>query len=202
MPSAEHQTKHDIRNAARRLFAERGYNAVSMRDIAERIGRHQGGLYNHIPGKQAILVDLMRENLTRAHAAGLSVLNTAAPPAERLEGFVRGHVGHNIANPDDIFIAYMELRSLEPEGAETVKAQRDAYENGLRAILSDGQKSGRFAIIDAAIHARTILAMLAGVTVWYRESGGQSPAEITECYVLAVLQSVGVPYLATHAAKG
>lgn len=191
----EHATKQFIRNAARRLFAERGYNAVSMRDIAGAIGKQPGGIYNHFPSKQTILVDLMEENLTRAHAAAIAPLPDTDPVA-RLEAFVRGHVKHNIENPDDIFIAYMELRSLEAEGAAQIMSKRNAYEAALRAILRDGQKSGAFTFADPAIHARAILSMLGGVTVWYRDTGAQSPDVVAENYVQAVLQSVGVPYSA------
>lgn len=192
----EHQTKQFIRNAARKLFAERGYNAVAIRDIAAAIGKQPGGLYNHFGSKQAILVDLMQENLERAEAAAIAPLADLSDPADRLEAFVRGHIAHNIANPDDIFIAYMELRSLEGAGSKQIMAQRDAYEATLRGVLRDGQASGAFAIADPAIQARAILSMLGGITVWYRQTGPQSPADITECYVQAALQSVGVTYTA------
>ncbi|WP_375281129.1 TetR/AcrR family transcriptional regulator [Pseudooctadecabacter sp.] len=192
----EHQTKQFIRNAARKLFAARGYNAVAMRDIAEAIGKQPGGIYNHFGSKQAILVDLMQENLERAEAAAIAPLTDLSDPADRLEAFVRGHIAHNIDNPDDIFIAYMELRSLEGAGSKQIMAQRDAYEAALRGVLRDGQASGAFAIADPAIQARAILSMLGGITVWYRQTGPQSPADITECYVQAALQSVGATYTA------
>jgi len=192
--SQEHQTKQDIRNAARRLFAERGYNAVSMRDIAQAVGKHQGGLYNHFASKQALLVDLMEDNLRRAHEQAIEPLAGLSDPTHRLEAFVRAHLGFNIDNPDDIFIAYMELRSLDAAGSAHIFAMRDRYEKSLRQILRDGQRSGDFTISDPSIHARTLLAMLSGVTVWYRDSGARSPVEITECYVQAALQSVGATF--------
>ncbi|WP_159453114.1 TetR/AcrR family transcriptional regulator [Pseudooctadecabacter jejudonensis] len=190
----EHRTKQFIRNAARRLFAEKGYNAVAMRDIAQSIGKQPGGLYNHFASKQAILVDLMVENLERAHKAAIAPIDPDATPLQNLEAFVRGHIHHNIENPDDIFIAYMELRSLEGDGAQAVMSKRDTYESALRSILQAGHDSGAFLLTDPAIQARAILSMLGGITVWYRQTGPQSPADITECYVRAALQSVGAPY--------
>ncbi len=192
--TGEHNTKNLIRGAARRLFAEHGYNGVSMREIAQHVGKQPGGIYNHFPNKQAILVDLMQENLRRAHEAVIATIDDRLSPAERLECFVRSHVLHNIENPDDIFIAYMELRSLEPEGATHVSKERNGYEAALRAILDDGAKSSVFKLSDPAIHARSILSMLGGVTVWFRQSGPQSSADVVECYVQAALQSVGAPY--------
>lgn len=190
----EHQTKQIIRDAARQLFAAHGYNAVSMREIAQAIGKQPGGIYNHFPNKQSILVDLMHENLTRAHMAVIAPLDDSDSPVSRLDSFVRSHVQHNLENPDDIFIAYMELRSLEPESAKAIMRERNAYESALRAILSDGIATGAFTISDAAIHARSILAMLGGVTVWFRQGGPQSSADVTESYVQAALQSAGAAY--------
>jgi AcrR family transcriptional regulator len=190
----EHRTKQIIRAAARRLFAQHGYNAVSMRDIAQAIGKQPGGIYNHFPTKQSILVDLMQENLTRAHIAVIDPIDNAASPEARLKTFVRGHVQYHIHNPDDIFIAYMELRSLDPESATQIMAKRDTYEAALRTILSDGLQNGGFKLSDPAIHARSILSMLGGVTVWFRETGPQSPTDVAECYVQAALQSVAVQY--------
>ena len=53
------QTASTIRKEAERLFAARGYAAVSMRDIAEAVGIRVGGLYNHFATKQDILRDLL-----------------------------------------------------------------------------------------------------------------------------------------------
>lgn len=191
--SKEHPTKQTIRTAARALFAANGYNAVSMREIANAVGKQPGGIYNHFPNKQSILVDLMVDNLDRAHAMVIAPIDGATPTA-RLEQFVRQHIAHNIANPDDIFIAYMELRSLEPEGTETIMTHRNAYERALRDIISDGAENGTFAVSDPAVHARAILSMLGGVTVWFRQTGPQSLEDVSETYVRAVLQSVGAPY--------
>ena len=190
----EHRTKKTIRDAARKLFAADGYNAVSMRDIAHAIGKQPGGIYNHFPNKQSILVDMMRDNLTRAHEAVIAPICTDITPAKQLDEFVRLHVQYNIKNPDDIFIAYMELRSLEPEHAAQINADRNAYETALRDILIAGAASGDFKLSDPSIHARSILSMLGGVTVWFRQTGPQTSADVAECYVQAALQSVGIQY--------
>ena len=192
--SKEHQTKKTIRDVSRKLFAAHGYNAVSMRDIAQEAGKRPGGIYNHFPNKQSILFDMMSENLSRAYDAVIAPLPIDAPAEQQLEEFVRRHLRFNIDNPDDIFIAYMELRSLEPENAETITAERDTYEAALRAILKTGAAAGVFKLSDPDIHARSILSMLGGVTVWFRQGGAQTSEDVTECYVQAALQSVGAPY--------
>jgi len=52
-------TKDKILEAAVKLFAVNGYNAVSMRDIADAVGIAQGSSYNHYKGKEEILEAVM-----------------------------------------------------------------------------------------------------------------------------------------------
>lgn len=185
-------TRSEISGCALRLFAERGYAAVSMRDIAEAVGVRQGAIYNHFASKQELLAELMTSHLEavlRAHEAALAGVTG---PVARLEAFARFHVGYHLDYPADVFIAYMELRSLEPEGFRRINAMRSRYEGALRAILAEGAAAGLFSIGDPAVHARALLAMLTGVTVWYREGGRLDRATIIEDYVRATLQSVGL----------
>ena len=88
----------------------------------------------------------------------------------------------------------MELRSLDAKGRATLLPLRQAYENTLRTILETGNVAGLFHIGNPAVATRGLLAMLTGVTVWFREGGGLDRDEVAETYVQAALQSVGLKY--------
>lgn len=192
MEKASTDTKDRIRSAALKLLAERGYSAVSMRELAEAVGMRQGGLYNHFASKQDLLVDLMTRHMELLFDAYDMVQNNAGDPTERLETFVRFHVGYHMEYPRDVFIAYMELRSLEDSARETVIRLRNRYEGILVDILKAGVDEGVFTLSDPAVHARMVLSMLTGVTVWYRDGGRLSRDETINCYVRGALQSVGL----------
>ncbi len=184
-------TKDDLRDHARRLFAEHGYEGVSMRDIAGSVGIRQSAIYNHFPSKQHLLVDLMVSHMERLLEAMRAAVGTSGTPTERLTAFARFHVTYHIDQPEDVFLAYMELRSLEPEGRNAVVPLRDAYEKTLQDILAAGAKDGSFDIADTGVVARGILAMLTGVTVWFRDGGRLDREAVADAYVKTVLQSVG-----------
>ncbi len=184
-------TKDDLRDHARRLFAEHGYEGVSMRDIAGSVGIRQSAIYNHFPSKQHLLVDLMVSHMERLLEAMRAAVGTSGTPTERLTAFARFHVTYHIDQPEDVFLAYMELRSLEPEGRNAVVPLRDAYEKTLQDILAAGAKDGSFDIADTGVVARGILAMLTGVTVWVRDGGRLDREAVADAYVKTVLQSVG-----------
>lgn len=55
------QTKRLIKQAAYRLFAKKGFNAVTMKDICEETGLSRGGLYRHYSGTSQIFEELFRQ---------------------------------------------------------------------------------------------------------------------------------------------
>ncbi len=61
-------TKVRIVNEAFALFAERGYHAVSVRDIAAAVGIKDASLYNHFPSKKAIFDAILEEGIGRLRA--------------------------------------------------------------------------------------------------------------------------------------
>ncbi len=186
-------TRDAIRRAAEALFAAHGFSAVSMRDIAARVGVRASALYNHFPAKQDILADLMETHLLRLTAALDAALPQAdAPPAERLAAFARFHVRYHFDEADAVFLSYMELRSLEPGNRARINALRGAYEARLRGILREGQRSGAFRIEDPAVEAMALIAMLTGVTTWYDPAGRLSRAAIENIYVAMAARSVGL----------
>ncbi len=183
-------TRPRVRAAAQSLFARSGYAAVSMRQIASEVGLQAGALYNYTPDKQALLFDLMKQHmdeLLAAHAA----LPVAQSPLAALEAFTRFHINFHLERPDAVFIAYMELRNLSDAHFEKIELLRSQYEAALSEILRSGQSAGVFEIADLRVATRAVIAMLTGVTTWYRDSGALNRAEIEDVYWQMVRGAVG-----------
>ncbi len=185
------QTKASILEKTLPLIARFGYAAVSMRMIADAVGVNAGALYNHFPSKQHILVLLMSEHMDGLLAAWADVDTQSMTPVERLESFVRFHISYNITRADDVFISFMELRSLEPEGHKRIEQKRSAYEDVVRKIIREGQETGQFNVEDAHVAAMSVLGSLIGVNTWYRAKGRLSKEKIEDYYVAILLRSVG-----------
>ncbi|MFN4172281.1 MAG: TetR/AcrR family transcriptional regulator [Pseudorhodobacter sp.] len=178
-----------IREAALRLFAREGYAAVSMRRIAAEVGVQAGALYLYTPDKQALLSDLMSTHLTEVLEA-LAALPALADPVARLDQFARFHITHHLERPEAVFIAYMELRNLTPENFAAVETLRRRYEQALQDILEDGRAQGVFRVADVRLATLALIAMMTGVTTWYREGGRLSRAEVAAHYADMALRSV------------
>ncbi|CUH81457.1 TetR/AcrR family transcriptional regulator [Tropicibacter naphthalenivorans] len=170
-----------IRSAALALFAKHGFAAVSMRQIAGEVGVQAGALYNYIPDKQALLFSLMKGHMDDLLAAceERPALNT---PQDRLRDFVDFHIAFHLDRPEAVFISYMELRNLSPENFAQIEALRRTYENRLEAILEQGRAQGVFEVADTKIATLAVIAMLTGVTTWYRQAGRLSVTQVQAVY--------------------
>jgi len=180
-----------LRAAAQRLFARDGYAAVSMRQIAAEIGVQAGALYNYIPDKQGLLFDLMKSHLDDLLSAWAREPKGKGP-AEALEAFTRFHIRFHLERPDAVFIAYMELRNLDPANFAAIEGLRKRYETELEDILRAGRAVGAFTVADTKLATLAVIAMLTGVTTWYREDGRLSRERVARIYVDMVFGAVGV----------
>ncbi len=185
------KTARDIRAAALRLFAEHGYAAVSMRQIAREVGVQAGALYLYTPDKQSLLVELMRDHLEALLAAWDTARPQTQDPTERLRAFVRFHIAYHLNRMDEVFIAYMELRNLEPSNFVAIERLRRLYETALEDILDDGAAAGVFHVPDVRIATLAVIATLTGVNTWYRAGGRLSPEGIEEIYIDMTFGMVG-----------
>ncbi|WP_118133041.1 TetR/AcrR family transcriptional regulator [Oceanicella sp. SM1341] len=177
-------TAEAVQAAARRLIAARGFAAVSMREIAAEVGVQAGTIYLYIPDKQTLLHALMREHMCALLEAweAESALGAGEGASDALERFVRFHVGYHISRPEEVFIAYMELRNLSETNFAEIEGLRGCYEAALRAILERGMAEGCFRLPDLRLTTRAIIAMLTGVTTWYRAGGRLSAVEVADHY--------------------
>ncbi len=186
------ETAARVLEEASRLFALRGYAAVSMRQIASACGLQVGALYNHFPTKQAILHRMMVDHLKTLLKA-LEDAKIPQDPVMAIEAFTRFHIRYHIDKPEEVFIAYMELRNLETEPYREVMQLRQQYERKLRQILCNGD----FAIDDVSVTSMAIIGMMTGVNTWYRYGGRLSAKQIEKIYVNLVRSTVGLPHLET-----
>lgn len=170
-----------VREAALRLFAQQGYAAVSMRQIAKEVGVQAGALYNYTPDKQSLLFDLLKTHMDQLLGA-CSVLPDTASPMEALEQFTRFHISHNYARAEAVFISYMELRNLNPENFAVIESLRRKYEQVLEDIIKNGVSEGQFSVSEPRVTAMALIAMLTGVNTWFREGGRLSLPEVETLY--------------------
>jgi len=132
----------DLLTAATRLFRERGFHATSMQDLAEALGMNRGSLYHYIVSKDDLLWAVLTRGFDLLEARVLPVLESDAPPLERLSAGIREHLRVAADHADELSLIQIELRSLSRERRAEMIRRRDAYERLWRRTIEEGIADG------------------------------------------------------------
>lgn len=186
-------TSQAIRAAAADLFYRDGYEATTLRQVADAVGIKVGSLYNHIKGKDDLLAEMMLSVMDGIEAAvHAAVEGLPDDPTLRFirvfEAHIRFHAEHSRAS----FVGNSELRSLKGETLSTVLARRAKYEVFFRNLVADMGARTNAVVIDPQLQTYVLLAMGHHVASWYRPDGPRCLEEIIEVYVQLALRQLGV----------
>ena len=188
--SSGKKTLAAIREAGLDLIHERGFEAVSLRQLATRVGLQPGSLYNHIETKQDLLFDLIHNHMVTLLQSVDAELDGIEDPLARLKAFIAFHLTYHIERKREVYIGSSELRSLEPKNRKKIVALRRAYEERLCSILERGAEKRLFKIDDIPVSAYAILAMLTGICTWYDAKGRIDRKTLIDIHTRLVLQGV------------
>jgi AcrR family transcriptional regulator len=184
----------EVLDAAAKVFAEKGYRAATLRDIAGELGMLKGSLYYYIETKEDLLFEILR----RYHAGGLEryqredQLTRDEPPAVRLAGFIRSYMASMRSLPVTLIVSETDLGELQGEGrAEVLRLRRKMFEVPL-GMVAAGVENGDFdKFVDPYVATATIFRMLNSTHFWHRPARGPDWEEVTEWYVRFILQGLG-----------
>ena len=181
-----------IFDAAARWFAEQGYHATRMQDIADDLDLNKAALYYYFPSKEAILVELIRARVGIALDAVTRIARGPEGPVDKLGRAVRSHleVFHRHADLYTIFNSE-KLHTISAEAAGIVDDLGRRYERRWAEMLQDGIDAGRVrADLDVAITVKALLGMLNTTLIWFEPGGRLSLDELAERYAELALAAV------------
>ncbi len=192
--SSHEKTKQAIRQACIELISERGFAATSLRDLARRVGLQPGSIYNYIQGKEDLLYFLIKETLdARLEELRERLAGAAGDPLAEIRAYVELNVEFHSQRRREMIIGSTELKSLSAERYATIVATRDAYDGILTDIVRRGVAAGVFKVEDARIATFAIIAMISGISNWFRAGGRLSAEEVARLYTAMVLRVLGAP---------
>jgi AcrR family transcriptional regulator len=174
---------------AAKLFAAKGYDGTSIRDIARAVGVAQASLYHFFADKREIHSTVVSISVERLLCLIREKLETCTTAADRVEGFARAHAQHISENAPFYFAAALGYNELtDPVVKARVQRMRDTYEEMLRGIVRDGIESGEFRELDVKLAARAIISCLNWMARWWRPDGPDSAETIASEYVRLIIR--------------
>lgn len=173
------QRRDELVAAAEKLFAERGYAASSVRDIAEALDIQAGSLYAHIETKEDLLWEVLSAAADRFFAAVEPIVASDLLTIEKLRRLIAAHVAVVTGNVTAASVYSTQWRHLEEPRRALFAARRDAYEDIVRGLVRDGIREGVLADVDEKFAALLILSSINWVYQWYSADGPMTPEEIS-----------------------
>lgn len=155
------EARERVLDAAERLFAERGYTAVTLRDIAAAVGIRHASLYHHVPGgKEALFIEVTERNLER-HRVGLTHALTHAAP--NIQAQLHAAADWLLSQPpmDLVRMNRSDMPAISSAHAERLtRLAGDALLEPVAAALEQAQGRGEIAYGNLGLIAGGVVGMI------------------------------------------
>jgi AcrR family transcriptional regulator len=188
---ASERREHLVRLAAE-LFAEKGFQATTVRNIADEAGILSGSLYHHFDSKESIVDEILSDFFRDIMAAYRAVLDEGRSPRDTLAGLVR--IAFGTLEPHRAAITVMQndwnyLRGME-RFAYLTKSEDEVEKMWVDAITA-GQADGVFrADIDAKLTYRMIRDTIWVAVRWFRPGGRIGARDLGEHYLKVMFDGI------------
>lgn len=166
--SQRSDTPERILLAAADLFAERGYEAVSMNDIARQAGVSKANVFHHYTNKNDLYLSVVRRACTHSRERLTGLGSPQGTLSERFNTFARSMLGDMLEQAQVTRIILRELlldgEQRGPELAERVFGDNFAT---LVAVLKEGQKQD---VLRRDLDPAMVATLLIGANVFFFEA--------------------------------
>jgi AcrR family transcriptional regulator len=160
------EIRNKIIDAAREMFAAEGYDAVTMRRIADKIEYSPTAIYFHFKDKDALIREICDTDFARL-AEQFGSVARIADPMERLRRVGQAYAEFGLSNPNHYRLMFMTPHpnfSSEDSQLQQGNPEEDAYAF-LRQIIVEAIKQGRLRpdLKDPDLVSQTVWAAVHGV---------------------------------------
>lgn len=182
-----------LHEAAVAAFAERGFHATSIRDLAARSGMSSAALYVHHSTKEELLLAISRTG----HAAALAAVEdgraSSDDPTERLQCLVANYVRFHAEQASLARVINYEMGALEPASRAEIEGVRQQIHEVVLDVLRDGVARGAFACPSVELSAVMIESLGIDVARWYDAGRSWTPDDLAQRYADSVVRLVEPP---------
>jgi len=179
-----------IFEATLKIGNEKGFHAMSMRDLSEETGLSMGALYAYFSSKENLMVMLQRNGRDSFQQALEMSVSEDASPLENLRVVIKTHLFLSEAMLPRFYFTYMEGKNLN-KAEKKIAIEHELLSDGILSdILKKGQKQGLFKDQHHSLTTALIKAML---NDWYLKRWKYAKLEVSvddyADYVISIIEA-------------
>jgi len=168
--------RRQVLKVASELFAQKGFEATSMRDIATAAGFMSGSLYYHFASKEDLYIAVQDASISKIFDAVSKAIVGVDGAWERLEAAAVAHAEAMLDRSDfRVLVTPLFPPGLDAKVRAELVHQRDRFERMIEAVILDLPLP---ADIDRRIFQRNYLGAINWIPVWFNPDGILRPADI------------------------
>ena len=150
-----------ILEAASRLFREKGYSNISIRDVCRQAGTTAPMIYYYFGSKKGLFSAVVSHKLTvKEFVAKLRERTTVASPREGIVNFIETYLTSFPEGAFDPGLYIRDTGQLDRDSAERINKELDEIHSVATSLVEAGVKKGNFRTLDASEAADCLIGML------------------------------------------
>ncbi|MFI5401374.1 MAG: TetR/AcrR family transcriptional regulator, partial [Planctomycetota bacterium] len=169
------ERKSEIRERAAEVFAEKGFDRASIRDVAKATGLSLAGLYYYYKGKEEMLFDIQHEAFTTLLGAQAQALAGVRDPEEKLRRVVQAHLAFFASHLAEMKVMSRDGDRLQGEYAEQVGELKRRYVRLVRGVVEGVNERAE---VEAGVATFLLFGMMNWVYTWYDAKRDGTAADV------------------------
>jgi len=175
------QKRKIILDAATKLFAEKGFEITTTREIARAAQISNAALYYYFDTKEDILYQILDDTITTGLELIKRIGTSEKTLKKKLSSILRMHT-RNAVDYNKMKLLVHDQKSLSPEHKKLLDKKQEDYVGFLIRILNNLKKRGEIIDINTKVCAFAFFGMVSWAYRWYNPKGRIKPGELSKIF--------------------
>ena len=170
--SGSSTTHHDeklqqILEHSARIFAEKGFDGTSIREISRATGMSLAGLYYYFRTKEELLCLIQERCLVTLLENGRKIQESGRTPRQKIALFVHNHLGFFLHNMNEMKVMSREDTALTADYEKRILDLKRRYLKALVDLVDELQRQEKTRNPNARVAALALFGMMNWIYTWY-----------------------------------
>jgi AcrR family transcriptional regulator len=187
--------REELVKVAAEVFQEKGYQAATLNDIAERMDTDRASLYYYVGSKQELFQEVVQDVLEANLREARRIKKEPLKPAEKLAGLVKTMMVSYEANYPFTYVYIQEdmsqVGNQDSEWARAMTSRTRSFEKIVKGFIEDGIAAKEFrSDIPPEIVANGLYGMLNWTHRWFQPGHGADANQVAEAFSSLLLEGL------------
>jgi len=170
-----------IREAATTLFAEKGYENTTTRDICKAAGISNAALYYYFDSKTDLLYQILDETMDTGLQRMEDIIKSEKSLKEKLSDILEMHAARAV-DYNKMKLLVHDQKSLLPEHKDALVGKQRLYVQKIIDLLDELKAQGELADLDMKVCAFAFFGMVSWAYRWFDPKGPITPQELSAIF--------------------